>query len=100
MNVFITGGTTGIGLELARLYLAEGHRVGVCGRDERKFNPQSPGMDKCLFYVADVADRDRLHEAIDVFVGEQSLDMMIANAGVSDGGSGLGTDFDRARRWP
>ena len=36
MNIFITGGTTGIGLELAIQYLDLGSTVGICGRDISK----------------------------------------------------------------
>ena len=36
LKVFITGGTTGIGLSLAKLYLSKGSIVGVCGRDLSK----------------------------------------------------------------
>ena len=38
MNVFITGGTSGIGLALAEYYINNGHKVGVCGRDISKIN--------------------------------------------------------------
>ena len=36
MNVFIIGGTSGIGLALASYYHLQGNRVGVCGRDLQK----------------------------------------------------------------
>jgi len=37
MNTFvIAGGNSGIGLQVAREILAEGHRVVILGRDKRK----------------------------------------------------------------
>jgi short-subunit dehydrogenase involved in D-alanine esterification of teichoic acids len=35
MNVFIAGGTSGIGYSLATHYLEKGY-VGICGRDPEK----------------------------------------------------------------
>ena len=32
-NIFIIGGTSGIGYALAAFYHEQGNRVGVCGRD-------------------------------------------------------------------
>lgn len=85
MNVFITGGTTGIGFQLAKLYLEEGHRVGICGRNLSKFPSEIKNKYKQLYcYEVDVTNRDELHKAVTDFAGTD-LDIMIANAGRSVG---------------
>ena len=38
MKIFIAGGTSGIGLAVARKYLEQGHEVGVCGRSQEKID--------------------------------------------------------------
>lgn len=81
--VFITGGTTGIGMELARHYLAKGWKVGVCGRDRQKFHASFQGLeDKVLFYEVDVTEREKLKAAIAEFSRPTGLDLVIANAGI------------------
>lgn len=35
-TIFITGGTTGIGLELCKFYLSEGFIVGACSIESAK----------------------------------------------------------------
>jgi short-subunit dehydrogenase len=85
MNIFITGGTTGIGLALAELYLKEGHRVGICGRNLSKFPSEIRAKYKQLYcYEVDVTKREELARAVFDFAGDD-LDMMIANAGRSVG---------------
>jgi NADP-dependent 3-hydroxy acid dehydrogenase YdfG len=85
LNIFITGGTTGIGLELAKLYLAEGHRVGVCGRNLSKFPIEIKNNYLNLFcYEVDVTNHGELHSAVKDF-SSGNLDIMIANAGRSVG---------------
>lgn len=94
MKVFITGGTTGIGLALAEAYLKEGHRVGVCGRDLSKlpgnFLSDHP---KARAYKVDVTNKEELLSAINEFSGDQ-LDLMIANAGISEGTKPSWPDFE------
>ena len=85
MNIFITGGTTGIGLALAKLYLEEGHRVGICARNLSKFPVEIRNKYKLLScYEVDVTNREELHKAINDFAPVE-LDMVIANAGRSVG---------------
>lgn len=86
MNIFITGGTTGIGYELAKAYLEEGHRVGICARDLSKFPAEEKGRYKLLScFQVDVTNRDELAVAVNQFLEGGPLDMMIANAGRSVG---------------
>lgn len=82
-SVFITGGTTGIGMELAKLYLHKGWKVGVCGRDKQKF-AESFEIEKenLTFYQVDVANREELKNAIHDFSKSIGLDLLIANAGI------------------
>lgn len=82
-SVFITGGTTGIGMELAKIYLHQGWKVGVCGRDKVKFQDSFPNeTDRPSFYQVDVSNRDELRAAVKDFSTSIGLDLMIANAGI------------------
>lgn len=82
-SIFITGGSSGMGLELVKKYHQLGHRVGACARDEKKFKKaigeQNHGV---VFYTVDVANRDELFRAMDNFASE-GLDLVIACAGIS-----------------
>ncbi len=85
MNIFITGGTTGIGLALAQLYLEEGHRVGICARNLEKFPSEIKNKYKLLkCYQVDVVNREELRTAIFDFA-QGNLDIIFANAGRSVG---------------
>ena len=82
-SVFITGGTTGIGMELAKLYVSRGWKVGVCGRDRLKFEESfSLPNDNISFYQVDVSNREELKAAIGDFSKSIGLDLLIANAGI------------------
>jgi short-subunit dehydrogenase len=81
--VFITGGTSGIGMELAKLYVQKGWKVGVCGRDRLKFEESFEIERKEVsFYCVDVANREELKAAILDFSTSTGLDLLIANAGI------------------
>ncbi|MFB9077211.1 SDR family NAD(P)-dependent oxidoreductase [Flavobacterium procerum] len=79
MKIFITGGTTGIGLAIAVQYLEAGHEVGICGRNIQKvdLDKNYPLLKK---YQLDVYDKNALKEAVSDFAN-QNLDIMIASAG-------------------
>lgn len=100
MKIFITGGTTGIGLELTKSYLKDGHSVGICGRSMGKlpkgFREEHKNL-KC--YELDVSKRDQVYQAIMNFSNSSSenLDLLIANAGIGIGDKSLDMSFSQAR---
>jgi short-subunit dehydrogenase len=97
MKVFITGGTTGIGLAIAKKYLEEGHEVGICGRSPEKLDASlKEKFSKLSVYKADVTDREGLGRVIDEF-SQGQLDIMIANAGRSVGSKSKKPNFEASR---
>lgn len=82
LNIFITGGSSGIGEALALHYLRAGHTVGICGRDESKFESFKT-YENAKFYTADVVNRVEIIQAIEKFNTDFGLDIVIASAGLS-----------------
>lgn len=96
-SVFITGGTTGMGLELAKIYLKAGWKVGVCGRDPLKFKEGFAYLDGELHYFqVDVTNREALQKAIADFSSSIGLDLLIASAGISFPHKTKIPDFERS----
>ncbi len=80
-NVFITGGLTGIGFEVAKLYQARGYKVGICSFEA----PQSISIETDFsYYQADVTDKDAVKKAITEFKKDfKTVDIVFANAGIN-----------------
>lgn len=97
-KIFITGGTTGIGWELAKAYTREGASVGVCGRDLSKL-PAGWEIDHPLIraYAVDVANASDLIAAVADFAPD-GLDLMIANAGIGVGSKKRDPNFEAWRK--
>jgi len=94
-SIFITGATTGIGFELAKLYVKEGYRVGVCGRDLSKL--ADPYRSRFSCYEVSVTDEQKLRESIEDFA-KGGLDIIMANAGISHGSKTKMPNFAATRR--
>lgn len=81
-RIFITGGTSGIGLALAIEYLNEGHMVGVCGRSIDKIPQAYQNVPLLKYYQVDVRDLQKLKESMHNFSANEGIDVVVANAGV------------------
>lgn len=79
-KIFVTGGTSGLGLELVRRLLLQGAEVYATGR---KLNENLPEKDNFRFIPVDFTDLKNLTETISEFLNEKILfDVVINNAGV------------------
>jgi NAD(P)-dependent dehydrogenase (short-subunit alcohol dehydrogenase family) len=82
---FITGGTSGIGLETAKLFQAEGAHVVLVGSNEERLAEAGKALDgKALLVRADirkVADIERAVEETRLKFGH--IDVVFANAGAT-----------------
>ena len=83
-HVFITGGSSGIGLALAHQAATEGARVSILARSLKKLEEAkdairlSTGIDVAV-YAADVRDYDAILKAVDE---AGPIDVLIVNQGV------------------
>jgi NAD(P)-dependent dehydrogenase (short-subunit alcohol dehydrogenase family) len=88
--IFITGGASGIGQAVARLFAARGWRVGLADVNEVGLRATQamlpPGM--ATTHVMDVRDRAAWREALAAFTRASGgrLDVLFNNAGIAVGG--------------
>ena len=79
MNVVITGASRGIGYELVKLFLAEGHRVLAISRNEEKLNTlKIKGATTLAFDLC----KDSYQPIINTVSSFGHIDIVINNAGV------------------
>ena len=83
----ITGGTSGIGLAAARLFIDEGAHVFIMGRRQKELDEavNSIGREAAGVRgdVTNLSDLDRLYETVQSQKGH--IDIVFANAGVAEG---------------
>lgn len=84
-RALITGGTSGIGLETARQFLAEGARVAVTGTNPETIEKARAEFGNDVLYLradaGDVAEQKRLAASVGEAFGQ--LDVLFVNAGIA-----------------
>src|SRR6201986_2045331 len=83
-TAFITGGNSGIGLATAKLFVAEGARVVITGRNKETLAAAASELGpNALAIVADATDIAATEAAIKQAVAKfGKLDVVFANAGI------------------
>jgi NAD(P)-dependent dehydrogenase (short-subunit alcohol dehydrogenase family) len=84
--VLITGGSRGLGLELAREFLKEGARVAICSRDEDELRRADEELSKhgeVLAIICDITDPDAVEQmAVGIREHFGRIDVLVNNAGI------------------
>ena len=92
-TILLTGATDGIGLETAKMLLAQGHTVLLHGRDQDKLNTVQASLNadypqaSTATYIADLSDMSQVNTLAqsvlaDLQNANKILDVVINNAGV------------------
>ncbi len=95
---FITGGASGIGLGMAKAFLAEGMKVSLADWNEEhiaKAKAQLAGNNAVFFVKTNVADRESLRAAVEETLAHfGKIHVLCNNAGVNGGGKAADPDFE------
>lgn len=100
-SVLITGGSSGIGLAIAKELAGPGIFLTITGRDEERLNQIGSALSQMgadvITRVCDVTDSVTMQNLIDEAETRAPLDLVIANAGISGGSDATSSDQEKAR---
>ena len=85
-RALITGGSSGIGLETARQFVAEGAKVAITGRNPERFQAARQEFGDAVLYItadaADTSSQRKVAETVKERFG--TLDILFINAGIAE----------------
>jgi uncharacterized oxidoreductase len=82
-TVLITGGSSGIGLELARLLSTKNNKVIICGRSEKKLEQAQREVPGLVTYSCDLSDKAQCEQMANWIRNNHSgLNVLINNAAI------------------
>jgi uncharacterized oxidoreductase len=81
-TILITGGSAGIGFEMAKLFAGKGNRVIITGRDENRLKQAAAKLKNVTAIRCDVSKAEEVDELVkQLHAGFPELNMVINNAG-------------------
>jgi NAD(P)-dependent dehydrogenase (short-subunit alcohol dehydrogenase family) len=84
LRVLVTAGAGGIGLEIARAFVAEGARVHVCDVDAKALRALGRSDPKITRSTADVSERKQVAKLFkEALMTLKGLDVLVNNAGIA-----------------
>lgn len=82
-TVLITGGSSGIGLELAKVLSAKGNNVLICGRSEQKLQQAKKAIPELKTYACDLSKPEQCEQLADwIKENHSALNVLVNNAAI------------------
>lgn len=94
-TILITGGASGIGLESARQFLAEGAEVIITGRNQAKLEAAKKMLPSVISIKSDVENQDDAIALFEKVTALGGIDILYNNAGVGSPALNLGIANDQ-----
>lgn len=82
-DAIITGGTSGIGLAIAKKMIECGASVTIVGRNEQK-TKLIANENNCSYLVIDLLDTQRMIEKVQEYIKNRRIDILVNSAGILD----------------
>ena len=84
-TILVTGGGSGIGLAIAKLFSENGNKVIITGRNEEKLKAAAVELQNIDYFAADVTNEENIDSLIFYIAANYpSLDVLVNNAAVTN----------------
>jgi uncharacterized oxidoreductase len=92
-TILITGGSSGIGLELSKVLIQKGNKVIICGRSDEKLSKAKSEEPKLITYQCDLSNSQECVDfSIMITENHPDLNILINNAAIVNKTNFLSTD--------
>ena len=96
MKILITGGSSGIGKDMAKIFAKKENELVIVARDENKLNETKKELEEMGAKVISIAtDLSKEENCIEIHKKVQNVDILINNAGFGDCGEFTKTNLDK-----
>ena len=96
MKILITGGSSGIGKDMAKIFAKKENELVIVARDENKLNETKKELEEMGAKVVSIAaDLSKEENCIEIHKKVQNVDILINNAGFGDCGEFTKTNLDK-----
>jgi uncharacterized oxidoreductase len=81
-TVLITGGSAGIGFQIAKQLIEKGNQIIITGRNEDRLKKAAAQLNNAAYFAGDVTNEDDVNKLVDYLAeNHPNLDVLINNAG-------------------
>lgn len=84
-TILVTGGGSGIGFAIAKLFSEKGNKVIITGRNEERLKEAAAQLNDVKYFAADVADELNVEALVDFITLQYgNIDILVNNAAVTN----------------